>query len=105
MQPLTCIARGRAGRWQAICLDFNIAAQGQSFDEVRNLLEEAVLSYVHDALKEPEPTRSRLLGRRTPLLSRLAWSAGLLWTAVFGRRPDSESGTDTTVPFAVARPA
>lgn len=104
--PVTCIARGHEGHWEAICLDFNIAAQGESFQEVERLLFEAVTSYVEDALKEDEPTRTQLLSRQAPLSVRLSWFGGLLWAALCGRIDHHDGdASSATVPFAVPCPA
>jgi predicted RNase H-like HicB family nuclease len=102
---LACYAKGKDGHWEAICLDFNIAAQGKSLDEVRRLLEEAVVTYVEDALKEQEPTRSQLLQRQAPLFVRLSWVSGLLWATLCGRNLRDGDNTSATVPFSVACPA
>jgi len=51
-----CLARGRPGDWEAICLDFDIAVQGESFEQVENLLMTSVRAYVEDAMKESRPT-------------------------------------------------
>ena len=71
-----CVARWRRDQWEAFCLDFDIAVQGQSFDEVRVLLSEAVATYLQDAEAEGEPTRTTLLRRSVP--SRFRETAGLL---------------------------
>jgi len=73
-RELLCVARGSGDRWEALCLDLDLAVQGRSFDEVRGLLDEAVNTYVEDASAEAEPARSRLLARRVPLHVRLAWA-------------------------------
>lgn len=74
MRELTCIARGREGQWEAICLDFNIAVSGNSFDQVRDTLSEAITYYIRDAMQEDERTREQLLNRRVPFWSRLQWT-------------------------------
>ncbi len=43
-KQLFCVARRQRDRWEAICLDLDIAVEGRSFDEVRNLLQEAVFN-------------------------------------------------------------
>jgi hypothetical protein len=104
--PVTCIARGTQSHWEAICLDFNIAAQGRSLDEVSRLLEEAVTSYMLDALKEAPQDRDRLLRRRAPFSVRLYWTLGLVWATLRGNRlKDGNDEGVVTVPFAVACPA
>ena len=61
-----CFAHGRDGDWEAVCVDLDIAIQGSSFDEVRNLLNRAVSTYVADAEAESPEVRDRLLSRRAP---------------------------------------
>jgi hypothetical protein len=61
-----CYAKQRDGAWEAICVDLDIAIQGSSFDEVRDLLNTAVATYVADAANETDEDRERLLSRRAP---------------------------------------
>lgn len=98
---LYCVARGRDHQWQAFCLDFDLAVQGRSFDEVAKLLETAVLEYVRSAMNEPEPARSQLLHRRVPLLTRLVWSWRVAMWTLMGKREAEES----TIGFPVPCPA
>jgi len=95
---LLCVAHRHGMEWEAICLDLDIAVQGRSFEEVQNGLNEAVSSYIEDALKEPEPTRSQLLSRRAPLFVRIAWLWRFIIPAIFDRKDDRGS----TVGFPVA---
>jgi hypothetical protein len=88
-----CVARGGGDRWEALCLDLDLAVQGQSSDEVRALLEEAVNTYVEDASAEAEPARSRLLARRVPLHVRLAWAWRFFKATLYGRPPGGYSAT------------
>ena len=67
---LLCFARGNDRGWEAICVDFDIAVQGGSFDAVRTLLDEAIASYVADAMEETSDVRARLLARRAPWIGR-----------------------------------
>jgi predicted RNase H-like HicB family nuclease len=62
-KAVLCVASGRDSQWEAFCLDYDLAVQGQSFEEVRGLLKDAIEMYVDTAVKEPEPNRSRLLAR------------------------------------------
>lgn len=64
---LYCIASGRDHQWEAFCLDFDLAVQGQSYEEVRHSLHRAILHYVHEAIEQPEPARTALLKRRAPI--------------------------------------
>lgn len=68
---VACFAHGVGDEWEAICLDFDIAVQGTSFEEVRQLLSIAIESYVALAAAEGPETRNRLLARRAPWHVRL----------------------------------
>jgi hypothetical protein len=68
-----CIARDAGRRWEALCLDLDLAVQGRSFAEVQALLQEPVSTYIEDAGAEAEPARSRLLVRRVPPHVHLVW--------------------------------
>lgn len=61
-----CYAYGRPGDVEAICVDLDIAVQGKSITEVRSMLNEAIASYVEDALAEPPEVAKALLSRRAP---------------------------------------
>lgn len=98
-----CVARGHEGSWEAICLDLNIAAQGRSRDEVKRLLNEAIQTYLEDARRELEPTRSQLLNRSAPWHVRALWAFRLHIGTLFGRRLDR--GNDSAIGFQVACPA
>jgi hypothetical protein len=90
-REIFCVARGGGERWEALCLDLDLAVQGRSFDEVRGLLEEAVNSCVEDPNAEAEPARSQLLARRVPLHVRLAWAWRFFKAALYGRPPGADS--------------
>jgi predicted RNase H-like HicB family nuclease len=62
---IKCYAEREDDIWIALCLDFNLAAQGESFEEVKAKLEAMIAEYVHDALAgEDKPYASQLLTRR-----------------------------------------
>ncbi|MBV9549794.1 MAG: hypothetical protein JO256_09000 [Alphaproteobacteria bacterium] len=94
---LVCVARGHAGHWQALCLDFDLAVQGISLPEVKDRLEQAITDYVAAALQEKEPARSQLLGRRAPFWVRLVWAFRFFMGTTFGKNRTS----DSTVGFPV----
>jgi predicted RNase H-like HicB family nuclease len=95
------IAHGRNGRWEAFSLEFDLAVQGRSFEEVSDLLRDAVKAYVATAMEQPEPERSKLLQRRVPLHVRVVWAFKIaLWTT-FGKKSTEES----TFGFPVSCPA
>jgi hypothetical protein len=89
------VARGRRDEWEAFCLDFDLAVQGRSFEEVRVSLERAIHMYVDAALAEAEPVRSRLLARRAPFSVRLTWALRVFWSTLAIRATRRDSNPDT----------
>lgn len=63
---LRCMAKGRDGEWWAICVDLDIAVDGESFQEVKDRLDAAIEQYVESVLELPEQDQARLLSRRAP---------------------------------------
>ena len=61
-----CYAKEEEGAWVAVCLDFALATQGNSFKEVKKKLEDQLYSYVSEALQDKEYGVS-LLTRRAPI--------------------------------------
>ncbi len=65
---LKCFAEYDGESWSAICLDFTLAAQAETFEEAKNKLEVMIIEYVNDALSgEDRPYARQLLSRRAPL--------------------------------------
>jgi predicted RNase H-like HicB family nuclease len=62
-----CVAEGYEGKWEAFCLNFDLAVQGDSFDSVRSNLGEAIELFLETVRDLPEADRKRLLSRRAPL--------------------------------------
>ena len=50
---LQCIAAGHGDKWEAICLDLDLAVQGHSFEEGQSL-GVAIEMYVERATEAPE---------------------------------------------------
>lgn len=97
---LLCYAAGRAGDWEAICIDLDIAVQGQSFDEARALLQRSIDLYVEEAVKEAPEEAARLLARTAPLWVRTTWAMTLFWH-LLSRQPGrglSYAGFDLSCP-------
>jgi hypothetical protein len=101
-RELICIAKGRDDRWEAICLDLDIAVAGKSFDDVQQILRGAIISYFADAQKEREPVRSQLLHRRVPFWARLRWTWPFVLAVLFGRK---QQDAKATCEFPVTCPA
>jgi hypothetical protein len=65
---LRCYGEKKGEIWQAFCLDLNLAAQGNSFTEVRAKLYCQIESYLYDAIEgEDKQYAEQLLNRKAPL--------------------------------------
>ena len=63
-----CYSEQEGDCWVAVCLDFNLASQGDSFEDVKSKLEAMIAEYVYDALAgEDKRYAAQLLSRRAPL--------------------------------------
>jgi hypothetical protein len=93
-----CFAHGSPGEWEAICLDYDLAAQGRSFDEVKALLERAIAAYVESAMREEPPARDALLRRRAPFWVRVGYVMRFLWAAIRHRSHGAESNAGFLIP-------
>lgn len=74
MRKLTCYAWGKPGDWEALCVDYDLAAQGESLDEVRRELSDAIATFLDYVAELPAPERQAFLNRKTPLILRLRLS-------------------------------
>lgn len=71
---LRCMARRDGPVWVAMCLDFDLVAQGDSFEEAREKLSEQVTFYVRDVLAGDDREHADyLLSRRAPLRYFAIW--------------------------------
>jgi hypothetical protein len=69
-----CLARQEGNVWVAICLDFDLAAQGVSCNEAIKKLEGQIRDYLHDAVVGSDVAAAPwLLRRRAPLPYWFAW--------------------------------
>lgn len=100
---VTCYAEGLGDKWEAVCLDFDIAVQGNSFDDVFKELNIAIGSYLEYVRELPESERAQFLNRSVPLsmIIKIAWHAVL--TILF-RAKGGDDGK-TRGQFTVACPA
>jgi len=86
MRSLQCIAYRTQDIWRAICLDLEFAVQGDSLNDVRVMLVDAIQSHVEQVMTLDEPARSRLLNRSVPLQVRAKFAIRLFLATLFDRR-------------------
>jgi hypothetical protein len=97
---LRCYARGWADRWEAMCIDLDIAVEGASFADVQRKLSEAVHSYVAVAMQEDPANARRLLSRRAP-----CWVRWRIMFPTMLRLVHQSRGKDQRAGFELACPA
>ena len=66
----TCYAWGRSGNWEAIFIDYDLTAQGDSLEEVRQELGDAIETYLSRVRELPTSEQSGFLNRKAPLALR-----------------------------------
>lgn len=71
------------GQWVAACIDFTLAAQGDTLEQARDRLHAQIGSYVTEAVGIDAEHAEQLLTRRAPLLDRMRFA---FWRVV-SRRP------------------
>ena len=59
------LGRGRPGDWQAICVDFDLAAQGESLEDLRRELADAIETYLEYVADLPQDEQARFLNRKS----------------------------------------
>lgn len=64
---LRCYAEQDGGSWFAMCLDLNLYARGDSFEDARASLHAIIADYVYEALTKDSAHAEELLNRRAPL--------------------------------------
>jgi hypothetical protein len=63
-----CYAERIGSQWQAFALDFDLAAQGDSFEQARQKLDAMIRDYILEALVGDDRAHAmQLLSRRAPL--------------------------------------
>lgn len=83
-----------------MCIDLDISVQGDTFDDVKALLNKAVGSYIDAAQDEAPDVRAKLLKRRAPWWVSAAMTMRLITFNVFrGRTREAQAS------FPVACPA
>lgn len=78
MKPADILVRCYAERqedgvWSAICIDFSLAAQGESFEEAKRRLDVQISDYVHEALTIDRDHAEYLLSRKAPWQQLAKW--------------------------------
>lgn len=93
---IRCIAEKRGDVWVAVCLDFSLGAQADTYQEARAKLDAQIREYLHDALVgEDRAHANALLRRRAPLGFWLKYWAYRLLARARGRVGSARSFRET----------
>jgi hypothetical protein len=82
MINVICFAEGTGERWEAFCLNYDLAVQGSSIEDAMRKLKDQFLLYVEEVRTLPERDRRRLLNRKAPLSSWLRALVDTVWLAL-----------------------
>jgi len=97
-KTLACYARGGSEGWEAICVDLDIAVQGETFDEVYHLLRAEIADYLACAAQEAPDQARRLMTRSAPWYVRLRLKLAFLWIWFIHSGSDDGNTAGFTVP-------
>jgi len=99
MRSLQCVAYRTTDRWQAICLDLDIAVQGDTLSDVQSSLRSAVEGHIEQAMTLDEPARSCLMMRSVPWHVRAKFAILLFLATLFAKqRREAVIGFPTECP-------
>jgi len=68
-----CYAKKSETQWVALCIDLCLAAQADTFEEVKSKLDAQINDYVYEALTVDRAHAKQLLSRKAPLANRLEY--------------------------------
>ena len=81
----------RSGMWTAICLDFDVSAQGETFTETMGRLVEAIDLFLEGVAELPADEQRALLRRRAPIGLWLKFCWAVFRDTLRGRRDDGSA--------------
>ena len=93
-----CYAEGHAGEWEAICLDLDVAVQGESFEEVFHSLNDAMALYFEAVGDLTEDERARFVERPAPWSVRFRFALHVLRSLFTDRDGTDDSRHHYTIP-------
>ena len=98
---LHCYAEGWENQWEAFCLEFDIAVQGDSFEDVRGKMDQAIGYYLEDVAELPQEEQLAFLRRSAPFSLWAKYIFFLTLSFIFrgdaGQRRDKKERTDFTL--------
>ncbi|MES2297749.1 MAG: hypothetical protein V4582_11945 [Pseudomonadota bacterium] len=100
---LRCYGEKRDGQWSLINLEFSLAAQAETLDEAKAILDSQIKEYLHDALVgEDREHVGVLLRRRAPVKYWLKYWLGRARSHIFSHAKANERSFISPLPLAPA---
>ncbi len=60
--------KASSGKWEGVCLEFNLATQADTFEQLRQKMNEIIISYIGSVFDTTDKSSiPRLLNRKAPL--------------------------------------
>jgi hypothetical protein len=103
VRTLKVYIEGSQERWEAICLDFDIAVQGTTIDATIASMKEAISLYLERVRELPEKEQTAFLRRRAPLHVRFRFVTHALLSS--WKRARSVANGKTRGEFLIPCPA
>jgi len=97
-KTLICYAVENNDGWEAICVDFDIAVQGKTFNEVYETLGMAICTYIEDVAKEAPDQHYRLLHRAVPWYVKLPMQLRFLRAWLLSNKDNNGGSAGFTLP-------
>ena len=95
---LRCYVEGSGRQWEALCLDLDIAVQGESFEAVVASLRESIGLYLEHVMSLPESEQRRFWRRRAPLSMRLRFLWNVIRASVRDDGRDGKQRAEILIP-------
>lgn len=90
-------------QWSLISLDFSLAAQADTIEEAKSILESQIKEYLVDALNGPDKEHAHvLLSRRAPVKYWVKWWAEIIRAKLVGRSNQREEAFCEPLPLVPA---
>jgi hypothetical protein len=77
---------GSGRHWEGVCLNLDIAVQGESLDETKALLFEMIGDYLSLASAVPFSEQARMLSRKAPFFVRARYHAAYIRDSLLSRK-------------------
>lgn len=91
------------GQWSLINLDFSLAAQAETLEDAKSILESQIKEYIADALQGQDRAHAKgLLSRRAPAKYWIKWWIGSIRARLIGHSNSRQEAFCEPLPLVPA---